>query len=451
MVGQRRSGAGLCPEASRRTARGMKVLIINVHSTLNLGDAVILQQMVYQIRHEWPSAQITVASNNPSEAYDSQGHFDVVGSFKSWVYGVDRAGRIRYRPHRLPSAIAVAVVAAVADRVFGRPSFLARDASKLRLIRAYFSADIIVNSGGHVLTTRRLGAFSYLVIIASTLYGPLIRKPLYMFPQTIGPFAVSVHRLLAEAVLRNTRLVLIRDRELFGASVRAGTLLRRAISVPDAAFGFAPGNPERGRAVLARVGVPARDEVPSIGITVIQWAGIHRGFRRQPQYEDALLALIQHIVHGLDGRVLLFGQAIGPSCIENDLLLARKLQASARLPSDRVVVVEGIGTPRDLMDAYGTLDFLVGTRMHSTIMAMASCVPVLAIAYTMKKHRGLFSDVGLERWVCDIETIEQSSLIEAFQCAWAARAETSRHLRETIPGVRSQSLQVARMIAQDLR
>jgi polysaccharide pyruvyl transferase WcaK-like protein len=429
----------------------MNILIINVHSTLNLGDAAILEQTIAQVVREFPDAVVTVASNNPSECCYPQGAYAVVGSFKSWIYHVGRDGRIHYRLSRLPSAVAAALIAAISYRVAGRPVYTTRSLRRKQLLEAYVDADLVLNTGGHVLTTRRRGAFSYLVIVGSTLFAQLVGKPLYMYPQTIGPFATTIHRLLSEALLRNTGLVLIRDRELFDDSIRAAPVRHKAISVPDAAFGYGPGDVERGWSVLARAGVRPRDGVPDVGLTAIQWSGMHRGFRRQQQYEKALTALIRHVVLGIGGRVLLFGQSVGPSRFENDLLLARALQAAARLPSDRVVVVDGITTPHDLVDAYATLDFLVGTRMHSTILAMASSVPVLAIAYTMRKHRGLFRELALEGWVCDIETTDEDSLIAAFDRAWEGRLETSRHLQETIPTVRFRSRQVARMIRKDMQ
>jgi polysaccharide pyruvyl transferase WcaK-like protein len=82
-------------------------------------------------------------------------------------------------------------------------------------------------------------------------------------------------------------------------------------------------------------------------------------------------------------------------------------------------------------------------------MAMVSGVPVLAVAYTLKKHRGLLRTVGMEHWVCDIESLDGQELVDAFDRSWAQRAETRRHLAEAVPAARESSLEAAKLIADD--
>jgi len=427
----------------------MNILIINLHSSLNLGDAAIMEETLRQLRVVLPDAHFTLATNNPDTHVQYAAQASVVGTFKSWVYRVDRDKQIRYNLLAIPLALTTAVVAGLTFRFFGRPLYLTRDPEKRRLMEAYFSADLVVNSGGHILTTLRRAAFSYVIIALSSLYAPLVGKPLYMFPQTIGPFHARPHRWLAEAVLRHTRIVLVRDQELFDEAIRSSAIRRKTLCLPDAAFGLAPGDQERGWEILHEIGIEPMPHMPTVGMTVLQWGEIRRSFEHQSEYEQAMVSLMRYIVREMDGRVLLFGQGLGPSYMEDDRLLARRLRDKADLPPDRAVVIGHVKTPRGLVDVYSTLDILVGTRMHSSIMAMVSNVPVLAVAYTLKKHRGVFRGIGMERWVCDIETINGDRLIEAFRQAWAARKETRRHLARTIPAVRQAALQASHLIAAD--
>lgn len=427
----------------------MNILIINLHSSLNLGDAAIMEETIRQLRMVFPQAHFTLATNTPDSHVQYAAQANIVGTFKSWIYRIGKDKQIHYSLAAIPFAFATAVVAGLTFRLFGYPLYLTTDHEKRRLMEAYFSADIVVNSGGQVLTAMRRAAFSYLTIIFSSLYAPLTGKPLYMFPQTIGPFISRLHRRLAEAVLRHTRIVLIRDRELFNDAIRSKALHRKAIYVPDAALGLAPGNPERGWEILRKSGVLPAPQMPTIGMTVMQWGEIRRSFERQSEYEHAMISLMRYIVQEMDGRVLLFGQGLGPSYMEDDHALARKLRDQAGLPSTRAIVIDRIKTPTELVDAYSILDILVGTRMHSNIMTLVSSVPVLAVAYTLKKHRGMLQDLGLARWVCDMETLTEDDLIEAFQQAWAARDETRAHLARTMPEIQKAALQASQAIAAD--
>jgi len=427
----------------------MNILIINLHSSLNLGDAAIMEETIRQLHMAFPYAHFTLATNNPDTHIQYAAQVGVVGTFKSWVYRVGKDRQIRYNLPAVPFAFVAASVAGLAFRFFGRPLYLTRDPEKRRLMEAYFSADIVVNCGGQVLTTSRRAAFSYVIVVLSSLYAPLVGKPLYMFPQTIGPFYSRPHRWLAEAVLRYTRIVLVRDQELFDEAIHSAVVRRKARHLPDAALGLAPGDPERGWEILREIGIEPMPQMLTVGMTVLQWGEIRRSFERQSEYEQAMVSLMRYIVREMDGRVLLFGQGLGPSYMEDDRLLAKELRDKVGLPPDRVVVVGHVKTPRDLVDAYSTLDILVGTRMHSNIMAMVSHVPVLAVAYTLKKHRGVFRSLRMERWICDMETLDGDQLIEAFRQAWAMRDETRRYLAETMPAVRETALQASWLIAAD--
>jgi len=79
----------------------MNILIINLHSSLNLGDAAIMEETLRQLRVVLPDAHFTLATNNPDTHVQYAAQASVVGTFKSWVYRVDRDKQIRYNLREL--------------------------------------------------------------------------------------------------------------------------------------------------------------------------------------------------------------------------------------------------------------------------------------------------------------------------------------------------------------
>ena len=67
-------------------------------------------------------------------------------------------------------------------------------------------------------------------------------------------------------------------------------------------------------------------------------------------------------------------------------------------------------TPIDAKDYISGLDFFMGSRMHATIAAFSSGVPVVPIAYS-RKFNGLFKDTLEYEYMVDLKN---SSNEEAF-------------------------------------
>src|SRR5690348_11186064 len=78
----------------------MNILIVNVHSALNLGDDAIMLSTVHSLRSTFPNAKIVVAANDP-ESWRKHAEIEVIGSLTRWV--VDRSeGNWRWRKYWLP-------------------------------------------------------------------------------------------------------------------------------------------------------------------------------------------------------------------------------------------------------------------------------------------------------------------------------------------------------------
>jgi colanic acid/amylovoran biosynthesis protein len=113
------------------------------------------------------------------------------------------------------------------------------------------------------------------------------------------------------------------------------------------------------------------------------------------------------------GVVVLFAQCCGPSAAEDDRQVNARLFARAAQP-DRVLVIAEALPPDVLQAAYGQMDYFIGTRMHSVILALNAGVPALAIGY-LHKTRGVLDELGLSDYCYDIEMLTAETLIAGFE------------------------------------
>ena len=423
--------------------------MINLHSSKNLGDAAITVETICQLQANFPDARITLAMNDPS-SHPGGENLNIVGSFKSWVYSIDEDRREHWHVLAFPYHLLCAVAALITRRFFRRPLFLTGDPDKIQLLRAYFDADLVISCGGNVLYTKRHLAVSFFWIAFSTLFAYYAGKALYMFPQSVGPFVNPLHRCLARFVLSRMRIVLVRDvlsLQLVKKMALSDVPCRQ---VPDAAFGLCPGALPTDATWLHLSEELRQTGTPQVGITAINWGGQNTRFEGQVRYEEVLVELIRCITTEMGGHVFLFSQGLGPSLAEDDRRIARRVLERVVVGCSQVTCVDAIRSPSQLMAAYGCMDFVVGTRMHSNIFALCAGVPVIAIGY-MSKTRGIMCSLELEEWTRDIETVNGPDLVTLFRCGWEKRQEIVVYLQTCIPKVRRAAKRAGSLIARDWR
>ena len=105
--------------------------------------------------------------------------------------------------------------------------------------------------------------------------------------------------------------------------------------------------------------------------------------------------------------------------------------------------------PSDVLKAaYGHVDMLLGTRLHSNIFALSEGVPIVAIGYQYKT-RGVLRMLGLERWMLDIEQVSEETLVPLLCEAWAEREHTRAHIQAVLPNVRDRAARAVALLSAD--
>lgn len=420
----------------------MNILLINVHSMQNAGDAVLNQVALHQLETAFPGATITLAVND-MEQNVAVGKARMVPSFTWWA----KQPRGKWNLPLLAGLLANSLWFGLRRRWGSGQKPFTKQLPWFPLLQAYAEADLVVSCPGNFLYSSGIVGLPLLLAIYTIAYGWLLGKPLYMLPQTIGPLHRHWEHRLVGWVLGKMRWVSLRDKlsqEVAVAGLKLPPTQCRLL--PDAAFAFPRTNQQEGRDLLAAYGVDVGEKRPLLGVSLINWGAQNRHFTGQAKYETAVVTALRQFAQHTNGRIILFSQVHGPQAADDDRIPAQHV--AQQLADPDAVFIDRPVPPAVLKAAYSCMDFFLGTRLHANIFALTEGVPILAIQYQYKTQ-GIMEMVGLTEWVLPIEKVDETTLPAALLAAWQARAATRRQLEQVLPPLVAQANKLGQHIRED--
>lgn len=416
-----------------------KILITNAYSARNKGDAGIVAGMVQDLRSRdaFRDAEFTISSAaGPGEADGFPG--TVIDSFVSLKRSLSANSAVQGLGFLL--FIYPLTLLWIAGR-----RFLGLDlpvwSPLRRLLQNYHKANLVIAAGGGYLYTR--SRLKGNVVLLSVIYGfhcaALLGKPVYLFSQSIGPFAGRSQEWLVQRSLRGVRIVFAREDGTRRRLERwSGRRKMPAVhTAADAAFLLTAAEPPEGLPPPPPGGI-------RVGLTIRTW---FRTPGDQQHYEQTLGRFAGWLVQEMDAAVFFIPQVTYTSGGDDDREAARRAVAQAG-GAPRIHLMEEELDPARIRGLCGAMDLFVGTRMHSCIYALSMKVPALAVGY-QPKTAGIMTQLGLERFVLPIEGLGLGQLQEGFNRLLEERDIIIAALESGIPKLRESARQASRFIEED--
>lgn len=299
---------------------------------------------------------------------------------------------------------------------FSAKKFLQNPLSILNSIR---NCDVVFDIGegdsfADIYGIGRLAKLSLSKFVTTSTSGNLVFSP-----QTIGPFSTVPGKALARYLTHRSFSVVARD--YMSKAVLDELDAPRQAEAIDVAF-LLPYD----KGLFAHLPTTK----PRIGINV---SGLlfHGGYNGRNQfglacdYKAFTLALIQSLLD--DGRyeVHLVPHVVSENNpIEDDYAVSEMIKQS--MPG--VVLPPARFTDPIMAKSYiAGMDFFTGARMHSTIGAFSSGVPVAPLAYS-RKFAGLFESIGYKE-VLDMRALGQAELIQRIKSGIEMRGIIAEHVQ----------------------
>jgi colanic acid/amylovoran biosynthesis protein len=288
---------------------------------------------------------------------------------------------------------------------------LGSDSTRQTLAVLEGASACFVKGGGFLHSTKsvadpyRAYYFLFHVLLAQSM-----GKPVYVMPNSYGPFEGKLYRYIVRLALR--RCAIVTARESISRDALHSALGISAELYPDLAFSLAAQSPSGD--VLAEVRHRAGRR-PIVGITARPY--------RFPGSADPLAAYQQYLTEFAKFAEWLHGQGYFPLFVEH-VSSPRQHESDISAINEIVARLDGgtyevISRPdldaRGLKSLYGACDFVVGTRFHSVIFALSEGTRALAVGYGGNKSFGIMKDLGLSHLVLDIAQFTADSARRRFE------------------------------------
>lgn len=208
-------------------------------------------------------------------------------------------------------------------------------------------------------------------------------KPLVLGPQTYGPYSSKISQVLAKYILRHADVLIARDK-LSGTVAQSISKRSDVLLTSDLAMALPY---DSGKYKLEKKGEP----IAGLNVSALLWtknaANSTTSVSLKLSYRDLIERLIGtmqqegYIVH-LIGHVFTHDE-------QSEDALNEKIHQM--FPN--TVVAPKFTDVMDAKSYLSQMDVFLGARMHATIGAFSSGVPVIPMAYS-RKFLGLYSTIG---------------------------------------------------------
>lgn len=284
-------------------------------------------------------------------------------------------------------------------------------------------SDIVFDIGGGDSFTDIYGPKRFGTIWITKMRSVMAGKPLILSPQTIGPFESTWARVMARRIMNRARLVVSRDAPSTAFLNELG-IKTDIMEATDVAMGlpYDPPAPRTGGKVKVGLNVSGlmfsggytqdnqfglKDDYPTLIRRIIKW------FADQPEVELHLVGHVQSENQPL----------------EDDHRVGQKL--AEEFPG--VICSPWFKSPSEAKTYIADMDFFMGARMHATIAAFSSNVPVIPMAYS-RKFRGVFNTLGYAH-VADCKADTADEIMARIETGFAGRAQLQAEVVDAMKGV----------------
>lgn len=410
------------------------IAIVNIWSDQNRGDAAIVVATIQALRNIYPGLKIdahTVCFGARDLPEQYLNHFKTMLKPDIQLYPalfpslVVRDGRVNASGRYLrfmycTRALGILILAAI---WYPLGKFLLRR-NEWPAYDSLTKADLVISKGGsYLLGDNWRSVFQITMVLFPLVLASLCGRRTLLLGVSVGPVTSLFARKLMRFWFKWVNHIVLREEEAYNTCIQLGVPKDKLSILPDMAFllPLFEDNLPCEPALLA--GYPR----PLVGVTVRLWNfdDIGNGRRRYEHYLEAVAYALNTFQKEVGGTIILIPQVIGPTLEGSDIEALYQLESLlsnhpiVRLPNDLSFT--------DLRAIYAHLDILVGTRLHSIILALGT--PSVIIGYQGDKSIGTARMLGCEDTFIHINHIDGEELLKLIYRVWEHQEDIRKHFR----------------------
>ena len=274
---------------------------------------------------------------------------------------------------------------------------------------AFVKGGGFLHAYGGVADTYKIYFFLYHINLALSM-----GIPVYVMPNSYGPFVGFACRRMVQKCLRKCRVVYSREsvsQQVLRESCGIESILSRDLAMyleKDHAFDA--------EECFARKGIVLHPG-KMVGITVrpYRFPGKQNAEELYGNYKRAVSGLIIWLKENGYHPVLI-EHVFAKNYHERDIICINEIVEMLCAKGYTVDVFSALELNcKQMKSVYGMMDYLVGTRFHSVIFSATEGVPAIAITYGGNKGEGIMKDMGLSDYALPIDQLTEHGLIDKFK------------------------------------
>jgi colanic acid/amylovoran biosynthesis protein len=310
------------------------------------------------------------------------------------------------------------------------------------IIKGYLKADVILALNGDsysddckIFGTR---VPCSLLVWAQISLGLLLKKPVIIMPQSIGPFKTSITRFLARFSLNRTKIILARGNITSKYLESIGVNKNKIYETCDLAFLLEPCSKERTLQIIAdeKANISNHPIVGmSISQSIVSFAKNNRGLSRRIFYYSQMAKLADYLVKEFNATVFLFASVTERRSQHDDRIAIHEV-FRRMIFKDQVFEIKGEYDPSEFRGVVGVCDLFIGARMHANIAALSMNIPTIAISYSHKTSE-IMRQCGQEKYICDINDITFEDMKSKVNDIWNQKEKVKMEINDKVLKMRA--------------
>lgn len=288
------------------------------------------------------------------------------------------------------------------------------------------NADFILDLGQGDSFADIYGEHRFRIIDRIHVMARKYKKTYCILPQTIGPFKDTMIAHLAHESIANASCCMARDKQSYDYVKINISEQQKIAEYIDVAF-FMPYEKIEQESEYTHVG---------LNISSLLW---HGGYTRDNQfglkcdYKKLVQEIINYFLSLENTKVHIIPHVVeGERGIENDYEVSYDLWHEYN-NSNLVLAPFALG-PIEIKSYIAGMDFFMGSRMHATIGAFSSGVPVIPMAYS-RKFNGLFKDTLQYDAMVDMKVQDTNEIMAVIKEGFNKRTELKETIIQRMNGV----------------
>jgi colanic acid/amylovoran biosynthesis protein len=195
---------------------------------------------------------------------------------------------------------------------------------------------------------------------------------------------------------------MLRDRESYELLLNNRVDKEKIVVVPDIAFYLANHKIKK-----------KRTQIKNVLITALDWSWgveLHRKNDYDKiisKYKENLARIIDYLCDEMDVKVSIFPHVTVDT--SNDLIISNEILKITKTSKKIDVILKSESHIDEILKLYSNFDLVIGSRMHSCILALSQGVPTIGVAYQPKTF-GTFNLLGIPEYAVDGNSFEFSEL-----------------------------------------